>query len=119
MTFNVLCPEYKRASNGGANGRESEDMAAAEARAEATLAEIASLDADVVCVQEFWHASEGIASLWRERLRECGYEAMHVTKRTSGRCDGLLTATKRDVEVLDARDVLFNDCGDRVATAVS
>jgi endonuclease/exonuclease/phosphatase family metal-dependent hydrolase len=118
MTFNVLCPEYKRASNGGASGRESEDMAAAEARAEATLAEIASLDADVVCVQEFWHASEGIASLWRERLRECGYEAMHVTRRTSGRCDGLLTATKRDVEVLDARDVLFNDCGDRVATAV-
>jgi len=117
-TFNVLCPEYKRESHGNLTARESEDTAKARARAEKTLEEIARGDADVVCAQEFWHASEEMVALWRTTLRERGYTSVHVTKRTSGRCDGLLTAIKAGVEVLDARDVLFNDCGDRVATVM-
>lgn len=116
MTFNVLCPEYKRAgTKENDDARESANVEDALRRNEKILDLICDASPDVLCVQEFWHANEAMRELWTRRLREASYDAA-VTPRTSGRCDGLLTAVKRDrLEVKDARDVLFNDCGDRVA----
>jgi hypothetical protein len=112
MTFNVLCPEYKRVDGGG---RESDDVDAAMERQGRILDLIASDAPDVLCVQEFWHADEKVRGLWLERLEKGGYE-VRWTPRTGGRCDGLLTAVQREtLEVVDSQDVLFNDCGDRVA----
>ena len=49
-------------------------------------------------------------------MSQAGY-ATYVTPRTSNRPDGLLTAVKKeDFDVMEHRDILFNDCGDRVAT---
>ena len=65
--------------------------------------------------QEFWHASEDVRSLYERGLAAAGY-VVHVTPRTGGRPDGLLTAVRSaDFDVVERRDVLFNDCGDRVA----
>jgi len=85
------------------------------ARTKALIELVLAADADVACVQEFWHASSEVRSAWVDALTAAGY-ATRITKRTNGRCDGLLTAVKTSTfEVLDVRDVLFNDCGDRVA----
>jgi len=113
LSFNVLCPEYKRASTG--DGRESDDFPRAMARTKALIELVLAADVDVACVQEFWHASREVSRAWVDALSAAGY-ATRITKRTNGRCDGLLTAVKTSTfEVLDVRDVLFNDCGDRVA----
>ena len=65
--------------------------------------------------QEFWHASEDVRNLYERGLAAAGY-VVHVTPRTGGRPDGLLTAVRSaDFDVVERRDVLFNDCGDRVA----
>ena len=66
--------------------------------------------------QEFWHASPEVNALYTEGLRAAGY-ATFATPRTGNRPDGLLTAVRmEDFDVVDQRDILFNDCGDRVAT---
>lgn len=68
--------------------------------------------------QEFWHASPDVRQLYERGLDAAGY-ATFVTPRTGNRPDGLLTAVKRDeFDVVEQRDILFNDCGDRVATLV-
>lgn len=115
MTFNVLCPAYKRS---GDDGRESDDGTRAMTRTMRAIELVTSTSSDVMCAQEFWHADEATAAAWMTALERDGYWT-RATKRTSGRCDGLLTAVKKEkLEVLDARDVLFNDCGDRVACVV-
>lgn len=114
LSFNILCPEYKRTASTG-DGRESDDLSRAMARTNALIELVLSVEPDVACLQEFWHASEEATRAWTEALAKAGY-ATRITKRTNGRCDGLLTAVKTSTfEVLDVRDVLFNDCGDRVA----
>jgi hypothetical protein len=68
------------------------------------------------CHQEFWHASPEISQMYERGLSDAGYDT-YVTPRTGNRPDGLLTAVKRaDFDVVEHRDILFNDCGDRVAT---
>ena len=48
-------------------------------------------------------------------MAAAGY-VVHVTPRTGGRPDGLLTAVRSaDFDVVERRDVLLRDCGDRVA----
>ena len=117
-TFNVLAPCYKRVTN-------PEDGSIAM---EATFSELAlerqarivdmlcsDVRSSILCLQEFWHASEEVRGLYERGLRDAGY-VTHSTPRTGGRPDGLLTAVRAsEFDVLDRRDILFNDCGDRVA----
>ena len=116
-TFNVLAPCYKRVQQpDGTTAMEASDRATALDRQTRVLDLIAELDSTCVCLQEFWHADAATAELYATALRRAGY-TFHVTPRTGGRPDGLLTAVRDDAfEVVETRDILFNDCGDRVAT---
>ena len=118
-TFNVLAPCYKRVQQpDGTTAMEASDRATALDRQTRVLDLIAELDSTCVCLQEFWHADAATAELYATALRRAGY-TFHVTPRTGGRPDGLLTAVRDDAfEVVETRDILFNDCGDRVATLV-
>ena len=118
-TFNVLAPCYKRVKQpDGTTAMEASDRATALDRQTRVLDLVAELDSTCVCLQEFWHADAATAELYATALRRAGY-TFHVTPRTGGRPDGLLTAVRDDAfEVVETRDILFNDCGDRVATLV-
>ena len=116
-TFNVLAPCYKRVpQSDGTTAMEASDRATALDRQTRVLDLVTELDSTCVCLQEFWHADAATAELYATTLTRAGY-AFHVTPRTGGRPDGLLTAVRDDAfEVVERRDILFNDCGDRVAT---
>lgn len=116
-TFNVLAPCYKRVKQpDGTTAMEASDRATALDRQTRVLDLVTRLNSTCVCLQEFWHADAATAELYATRLRRAGY-TFHVTPRTGNRPDGLLTAVRDDAfEVVETRDILFNDCGDRVAT---
>ena len=116
-TFNVLAPCYKRVpQSDGTTAMEASDRATALDRQTRVLDLVTELDSTCVCLQEFWHADAATAELYATTLTRAGY-AFHVTPRTGGRPDGLLTAVRDDAfEVVERRDILINDCGDRVAT---
>jgi endonuclease/exonuclease/phosphatase family metal-dependent hydrolase len=118
-TFNVLAPCYKRVKQpDGTTAMEASDRATALDRQTRVLDLVTRLNSTCVCLQEFWHADAATAELYATRLRRAGY-TFHVTPRTGNRPDGLLTAVRDDAfEVVETRDILFNDCGDRVATLV-
>ena len=118
-TFNVLAPCYKRVKQpDGTTAMEASNRATALDRQTRVLDLITRLNSTCVCLQEFWHADAATAELYATALRRAGY-TFHVTPRTGGRPDGLLTAVRDDAfEVVETRDILFNDCGDRVATLV-
>ncbi|KAH0906414.1 hypothetical protein HID58_038241, partial [Brassica napus] len=64
---------------------------------------------------EFWVGNEELVSLYEKRLGDAGY-LCYKLGRTNNRGDGLLTAVHKDYfRVVNSRDLLFNDCGDRVA----
>ena len=111
----MLAPIYKRL--GGDEGRrEAQEEGLYKPRNAKLLDMLLDLDLDVLCLQEFWLESPVLRRLYREKL--AGYRLLE-TPRTSRRGDGLLTAVReRNVAVVDKRDIIFNDCGDRVAQLV-
>ena len=111
----MLAPIYKRL--GGDEGRrEAQEEGLYKPRQAAALDMLLGLDLDVFCLQEVWLESPVLRRLYREKL--AGYRLLE-TPRTSGRGDGLLTAVReRNLAVVDKRDIIFNDCGDRVAQLV-
>ena len=116
-TFNVLAPCYKRFTQpDGSVTMESASLDIAVERQARIVRMLSELDSSVLCLQEFWHASPEVSRLYERGLGEAGFE-LYVTPRTGDRPDGLLTAVRRkDFEVVERRDILFNDCGERVAT---
>lgn len=117
MTFNVLCPEYKRVS-GSDGGRESAVRESYMRRTQALIEHVCARPASIICLQEVWLGNDEVGAMWRRALAERGFD-VRATRRTSCRCDGLMTAIDEEVfEVVESRDCLFNDCGDRVATAL-
>jgi exonuclease III len=69
----------------------------------------------IICLQEFWVGNEELVNLYEKRLGDAGYLSYKLG-RTNNRGDGLLTAVHKDYfRVVNSRDLLFNDCGDRVA----
>lgn len=69
----------------------------------------------IICLQEFWVGNEELVHMYQERLGDAGYITFKLA-RTNNRGDGLLTAVRKDYfEVLNHRELLFNDFGDRVA----
>jgi hypothetical protein len=66
-------------------------------------------------LQEFWHKNEELCELYRSRLGAAGY-TMFQMGRTNDKGDGLFTAiSSNHLRVLDMREIVFHDCGDRVA----
>eukprot|EP00897_Mesotaenium_endlicherianum_P007144 jgi/Mesen1/6458/ME000033S05748 len=112
-TFNILAPIYKRVRGEGI--RESEFREVWLKRNNQILDMLIENGSTVLCLQEFWIGNEELVKLYDEKLRAEGYDTYKLA-RTNNRGDGLYTAVKRDAfEVVETRELLFNDCGDRVA----
>ncbi|KAK9122852.1 hypothetical protein Sjap_012454 [Stephania japonica] len=111
-TFNILAPIYKRL-NGQA--RESEIRECWIGRNEGILEKLLPLKSSIVCLQEFWIGNAELAGMYERRLGDAGY-ATYKLARTNNRGDGLLTAIKQDqFKVLNYKELVFNDFGDRVS----
>ncbi|XP_028795803.1 uncharacterized calcium-binding protein At1g02270 isoform X2 [Neltuma alba] len=72
----------------------------------------------IMCLQEFWVENEELVKMYEERLGNAGYVLLKLA-RTNNRGDGLLTAIcKEYLRVVNYRELLFNDFGDRVAQLI-
>ncbi|XP_024028459.1 uncharacterized calcium-binding protein At1g02270 isoform X1 [Morus notabilis] len=114
-TFNILAPIYKRLDQQNQALRESHFRAFWLARNERILDWLLYEASSIICLQEFWVGNEELVRMYLERLGDAGYVTFKLA-RTNNRGDGLLTAVRKDyLRVLDYRELLFNDFGDRVA----
>ncbi|XP_031498680.1 uncharacterized calcium-binding protein At1g02270 [Nymphaea colorata] len=112
-TFNILAPIYKRL--GSETCRESEFRDYWFTRNQSILDRLIFERSSIICLQEFWVGNEELVGMYEKRLGEAGYISYKLA-RTNNRGDGLLTAIHKDAfTVVNDRELLFNDCGDRVA----
>ncbi|KAI3756984.1 hypothetical protein L6452_04517 [Arctium lappa] len=114
-TFNILAPIYKRLIHEGRTCKESDFRAYWLNRNERILDLLLCERSSIICLQEFWVDNEELVEMYDTRLGDAGYINFKLP-RTNGRGDGLLIAVHKDYfRVIDHRDFLFNDFGDRVA----
>lgn len=127
VTFNVLAPCYHKInvinSTTHSSVREFESLHSDSylPRYHAICSQLREANADIIFLQEFWFASRILKKLIMDELCNNSidtYELLEL-RRTSHwreRDDGLavLTRSKRII-VEDIQDILFHDCGDRVA----
>nr|XP_043617441.1 uncharacterized calcium-binding protein At1g02270 isoform X2 [Erigeron canadensis] len=114
-TFNILAPIYKRLVYEGKACRESEIRAYWLNRNEKILDLLLCARSSIVCLQEFWVKNEELVDMYDKKLGDAGYINFKLP-RTNNRGDGLLTAVHKDYfRVIDHKEFLFNDFGDRVA----
>ncbi|XP_010520930.1 PREDICTED: uncharacterized calcium-binding protein At1g02270-like isoform X2 [Tarenaya hassleriana] len=114
-TFNILAPIYKRLSQKDQSRRESDYKAYWMGRNHRILDWLLYERSSIICLQEFWVGNEELVNLYEKRLGDAGYLSYKLA-RTNNRGDGLLTAVHKDYfRVVNYRELLFNDCGDRVA----
>ncbi|KAH9731158.1 putative calcium-binding protein [Citrus sinensis] len=117
-TFNILAPIYKRLDHQNQSLRESDVRDSWFNRNQTILDWLICERSSVICLQEFWVGNEELVLMYQERLGNAGYNTFSLA-RTNNRGDGLLTALHRDYfNVLNYRELLFNDFGDRVAQLV-
>ncbi|XP_011025321.1 PREDICTED: uncharacterized calcium-binding protein At1g02270-like isoform X3 [Populus euphratica] len=114
-TFNILAPIYKRLDQKNQSVRESNFRAVWLSRNQKILNWLLHERSSIICLQEFWVGNEELVRMYQQRLGDAGYVTFQLA-RTNNRGDGLLTAVRKDdFTVLNCRELLFNDCGDRVA----
>ncbi|RZC69457.1 hypothetical protein C5167_032603 [Papaver somniferum] len=114
-TFNILAPIYKRLDKENQSRRESEYRAYWFSRNRSILDLLLCDRSSIICLQEFWVGNEELVEMYEKRLGNAGYTSFKLA-RTNNRGDGLLTAVHKDYfTILDYRELLFNDFGDRVA----
>lgn len=114
-TFNILAPIYKRLNHEDPSCRESDYRAFWMTRNQSILDWLLYERSSIICLQEFWVGNEELVNIYEKRLGAAGYTSFKLG-RTNNRGDGLLTAVHKDfLRVLNCRELLFNDCGDRVA----
>ncbi|KAK9291476.1 hypothetical protein L1049_019424 [Liquidambar formosana] len=114
-TFNILAPIYKRLKHEDPSCRESDYRAYWLARNRRILDWLLCERSSIICLQEFWVGNEELVNMYEKRLGDAGYITFKLA-RTNNRGDGLLTAVHKDYfRVINHRDLLFNDFGDRVA----
>lgn len=135
ISFNILAPCYnklkpnqlptdssesKEGTNKIANRFESELKDQYIARNNRICDELLSRDADLICVQEYWTQCVELKSLFESRLANRYYiKELQRTSHWRDRDDGLAVFVKKDrLSILDNKDILFHDCGDRVAQLV-
>ena len=120
-SFNILAPCYYKVTNSdGTSTMEAEDKNRYMQRNIDICNALLETDADVINLQEFWTANDDIRQLFREKF--CHSSSMYTLKelpRTShwrSRDDGLAILVKESKVILqDYRNILFHDCGDRIA----
>ncbi|KDP37579.1 hypothetical protein JCGZ_08270 [Jatropha curcas] len=115
-TFNILAPIYKRLNvNNNQEFRESQFRAYWLARNHQILDSLLRERSSIICLQEFWLDNEEMVNMYEKRLGDAGYTNFQLA-RTNNRGDGLLIAVRKDLfKVINYREILFNDLGDRVA----
>ncbi|KAJ6418903.1 hypothetical protein OIU84_002136 [Salix udensis] len=117
-TFNILAPIYKRLNinnDQDQNSRESDYRAYWLGRNQRILDSLLRERSSIICLQEFWLGNEELVNMYEKRLGDAGYLNFKLA-RTNNRGDGLLIAVRKDYfRVINHRELLFNDCGDRVA----
>ncbi|XP_057479417.1 uncharacterized calcium-binding protein At1g02270-like [Actinidia eriantha] len=114
-TFNILAPIYKRLNQEDQSCRESDIRANWLNRNHRILDWLLYERSSIICLQEFWVGNEELVNMYERRLGDAGYMNFKLA-RTNNRGDGLLTAVHKDYfRVLNHRELLFNDFGDRVA----
>ncbi|KAI8565162.1 hypothetical protein RHMOL_Rhmol03G0239400 [Rhododendron molle] len=114
-TFNILAPIYKRLNQEDQSCRESDIRSYWLNRNHRILDWLLCEKSSIICLQEFWVGNEELVNMYERRLGDAGYITFKLA-RTNNRGDGLLTAVHKDYfRVLDHRELLFNDIGDRVA----
>ncbi|EOA13386.1 hypothetical protein CARUB_v10026428mg [Capsella rubella] len=114
-TFNILAPIYKRLSPKDQSLRESDNRGYWLARNHRIIDWLLYERSSIICLQEFWVGNEELVNMYEKRLGDAGYLSYKLG-RTNNRGDGLFTAVHKDYfRVVNSRDLLFNDCGDRVA----
>ncbi|CAI9087004.1 OLC1v1020957C3 [Oldenlandia corymbosa var. corymbosa] len=114
-TFNILAPIYKRLNHQDQSIRESENKAYWLNRNHLILDWLLDERSSIICLQEFWVGNEELVNIYKKRLGDAGYTIFKLA-RTNNRGDGLLTAVHKDIfRVINHRELLFNDFGDRVA----
>ncbi|KAJ1390359.1 Endonuclease/exonuclease/phosphatase [Sesbania bispinosa] len=114
-TFNILAPIYKRLDPRNQGLRESGFRSFWFPRNEKILDCLLAKSSSIMCLQEFWVGNEELVHMYEERLGDAGYHLFKLA-RTNNRGDGLLTAIHKEYfSVVNYRELLFNDCGDRVA----
>ncbi|KAL3604303.1 hypothetical protein D5086_005162, partial [Populus alba] len=114
-TFNILAPIYKRLDQKNQSVRESNFRAVWLSRNQKILNWLLHERSSIICLQEFWVGNEELVHMYQQRLGDAGYVTFQLA-RTNNRGDGLLTAVRKDYfTVLNCRELLFHDCGDRVA----
>lgn len=112
-TFNILAPIYKRMDS--ENGRESQNRANWFSRNEKIIDRLLGDRSSIICLQEVWLGNDELVNMYEKRLGDANYTLFKLA-RTNNRGDGLLTAVHRNYFcVLNHRELLFNDFGDRVA----
>uniref|UniRef100_A0A6N2L0Y7 Endonuclease/exonuclease/phosphatase domain-containing protein n=1 Tax=Salix viminalis TaxID=40686 RepID=A0A6N2L0Y7_SALVM len=114
-TFNILAPIYKRLNinnDQDQNSRESDYRAYWLVRNQRILDSLLRERSSIICLQEFWLGNEELVNMYEKRLGDAGYLNFKLA-RTNNR---LLIAVRKDYfRVINHRELLFNDCGDRVA----
>ncbi|KAJ8632488.1 hypothetical protein MRB53_025824 [Persea americana] len=114
-TFNILAPIYKRLDNEDQSCRESDCREYWFSRNERILDRLLFDGSSIICLQEFWVGNQELVEMYEKRLGDAGYVNFQLA-RTNNRGDGLLTSVHKDYfRVLNYRELLFNDFGDRVA----
>ncbi|CAN6903377.1 unnamed protein product [Brassica oleracea] len=114
-TFNILAPIYKRIDQLNQSNRESHSRDLWYTRNQDILELLLHQRSSVICLQEVWVANEELVNMYHDRLATAGYNIFQLP-RTNRRGDGLLTAIHKDYfELVNYRELLFNDFGDRVA----
>ncbi|KZV40958.1 hypothetical protein F511_05203 [Dorcoceras hygrometricum] len=114
-TFNILAPIYKRLDQDDPSYRESDVKDYWLNRNQKILDWLLYERSSIICLQEFWTGNEELVSIYDKRLGDAGYINFKLA-RTNNRGDGLLTSVNKDhFRIIDHRELLFNDFGDRVA----
>ncbi|CAN6288421.1 unnamed protein product [Urochloa humidicola] len=112
-TFNILAPIYKRMDS--ENCRESQYRAYWFSRNEKIIDRLLADRSSIICLQEVWLGNDELVDMYQKQLGDANYTLFKLA-RTNNRGDGLLTAVHSSYfNVLNYRELLFNDFGDRVA----
>ncbi|PKA46572.1 putative calcium-binding protein [Apostasia shenzhenica] len=114
-TFNILAPIYKRLDEEDQSRRESQHRGYWLNRNQGIIDRLLVERSSIICLQEVWLGNDELVEMYEKRLGDSGYTSVKLP-RTNNRGDGLLTAIRRDCfRILNYRELLFSDFGDRVA----
>ena len=94
LSWNILCPSYKR--KGG--GKRESDTLEWQARAREQIDYVRDVDADIVGLQEFWTSNPMFVRMWNDFADEQGYH-MFLSPRTNGKADGLCLLVRNEFEL--------------------